>query len=586
MTAAETLARARQAHQAGDLRLAEQLYRQSLEANPADGQAWYLLGAACESQGRLDEAGPALREAVRLLPGHAHSRNQLGLTLVRQGKRAEAEPFFQEAVRLKPDFAVAHKNLGLIWTFQGKLDRATASFRLALFWAPELSEAHYFLGIALRELGKLDEAAASFRQALRLQPDSARAHNDLGLVLFRQGLLEESIAVYRMAVRLSPNEAGFHANLAAALTERGKTEEAEACCREAIRLKPDYANSHAGRGVALAEWGRTAEAEIEYNEALRLDPNLADAHWDRALLWLKAGDYERGWTELEWRWRREGWTLPAFVQPMWDGSPLEGRTILLWAEQGLGDTLQFVRYAPLVQARGGVVVLECQPALVRLLADCPGVDRVLPRGTPLPPFDVHIPLMSLPWVFGTTLATVPCNIPYLRANLVRVQRWLQELATPEFTIGVAWQGSQGFRRDHQRSTSLASFAPLADIPGVKLVSLQKGAGVEQLSEAPFPVIDLGGRLDEAGAFLDTAAVMECLDLVVAVDTSIIHLAGALGRPFWAALHFSHDWRWLSDRDDSPWYPTGRLFRQAAPGDWDGVFREMADELRRRLFSNG
>jgi hypothetical protein len=295
------------------------------------------------------------------------------------------------------------------------------------------------------------------------------------------------------------------------------------------------------------------------------------------------GDFERGWEEYEWRWKKAKVTPRDFPQPLWDSSALEGRTILIHTEQGLGDTLQFIRYVPLVKQRGGTVIVECPASLGQLLASCAGIDRLIASGAPLPPFDVHAPLLSLPRIFGTTLANVPAEVPYLSADPALVEYWRSELSSVAgIKIGIAWQGNPRFPADCMRSIPLTHFTPLAQVDGVRLFSLQKGTGSAQLAAVAsyLPVIDLADRLDEtSGGFMDTAAVMKNLDLVVTSDTSIAHLAGALGVPVWVALALGGDWRFLVGREDSPWYPTMRLFRQTQMGDWDSVFERIAAELR-------
>jgi hypothetical protein len=301
------------------------------------------------------------------------------------------------------------------------------------------------------------------------------------------------------------------------------------------------------------------------------------------MLLLLEGNFAQGWPEYDWRrWHKD--VARPFPQPLWDGSPLKGRTLLLHAEQGLGDTLQFIRYSARVPRDGGRVVLECQPALLPLLRGLPGLDQVLPLGAALPPFDVQAPLPSLPGLFGTTADSIPAEVPYLRADPERVGQWRRELGPGDgFTVGIAWQGNPKNKGDRRRSVALSRFVPLAEVPGVRLCSLQVGAGTEQLAGADFPLLDLGSRLTD---FVDTAAAVSCLDLVVCVDTALAHLAGALGKPVWLAVASAPDWRWLLGRPDSPWYPTLRLFRQPSPGDWQSVFAQLAAALRQRSSPEG
>jgi hypothetical protein len=326
-----------------------------------------------------------------------------------------------------------------------------------------------------------------------------------------------------------------------------------------------------------------AEALSGYELSLWHDPDSATAHWNRALTWLQAGNYERGWPEYEWRWRRKRSRPREFARPRWEGGPLGGRTVLLRCEQGLGDAIQFVRYAPLVRERGGPVVLECPRRLLSLFSRCEGIDRLVAEGDPLPAFDVQAPLMSLPALLGTTLATVPARVPYLSADPALVEQWGARVAPlPGFRVGITWQGNPRHKWDAHRSIRLASFASLARLEGIHLVSLQREHGTEQLRSLAgrFSVTDLAREpAASPGDFAETAALLEHLDLVVTVDTATAHLAGALGVPVWVALSTISDWRWLLDRDDSPWYPTMRLFRQRRQGDWDDVFARMADELR-------
>ncbi len=550
LTITQTFDMAVQHHRGGLLSQAEQFYRQILQVEPRHVGALHLLGLLAHQVGRGDLAIEYISQALRHRPDYAEAHSNLGMALAEMGKPTEAIASYQQALRLKPELAETHNNLANMFRQQGNLTEAIAGYQRALHLKPGYAEAHSNLGVAFLDLGKVEEAVACHRQALALKPDIAEAHSNLGM----------------------------------ALAEQGKLTEAAACYQQALRLKPDYAEAHNNLGVALAELGRLTQAAACYEHALRLKPDYADAHLNLAYSWFFREDFEAGWPEYEWRWKRPGFSRPAFRQPLWDGTRIQGRTILLFAEQGLGDTLQFIRYAPLVKQRGAKVIVQCQAPLVRLLATCSGIDRLVFEGAAIPPFDVQAPLLSLPRIFRTTLANIPAKIPYLSVEPASRAHWQQQLRGVEgFKVGIAWQGNPEHTRDRRRSVPLLVFASLAGLPGVRLVSLQKGKGREQLSELAnhLGVLDLTDRLDD---FSDTASLMSQLDLIITVDTAVAHLAGALGVPVWVALAFDPDWRWMLEREDSPWYPSMRLFRQTRWGDWPGVFQRMSDALRHRLES--
>lgn len=612
----ELLTSGQQYHQAGDFRNAESAYRQVLAQEPSRIEAWLLLATLCQTQGRLAEAAAHYQQAVTVKPDaqtynslgicqarqqqreaaaasfakaielksdFAHAHNNLGNILKEQGRPDEALVRYQQAVRLKPDFAEAHNNLGNLLRELRNFDASAACCREAIRLKPDFADAYNNLGAALTEQGRREEAESCFRRAAQLRPYFAEAHNNLGNLLREQDRIDEAIFSLREAVRLLPEFAEAHGGLGMAYLRRGSFDEAAASCREALRLRPDRVESHLSLGFVLAEQGRGDEAIACYQHALELNPDYAEAHKNRALVWLLQGKLEQAWPEYEFRWKCPELPERPFKQPLWDGSPLAGRTILLHAEQGFGDTIQFIRYAPLVQERGGKVIVVCQRPLLPLLSSCLGIEQIVAQGDALPETDFHAPLLSLPRLFGTTLNNIPANVPYLAADERLVERWRQELGwNRNFKVGIAWQGSQKYRWDHKRSIPLKEFEPLARVPGVQLYSLQKGYGREQISQVAscFSLIDLGDRLDEAGgAFIDTAAVMKNLDLVICSDTAIPHLAGALNVPVWLAISRVPDWRWLLEREDSPWYPSMRLFRQARHGDWKNVFRHMTAELK-------
>jgi hypothetical protein len=367
-----------------------------------------------------------------------------------------------------------------------------------------------------------------------------------------------------------------------ALRRQGALNEAAACLEEGLRQHPGHAEMHNQLGVVLWELGRIADAAGHFDQAVRLDPGHARAHFNRAVYWLLQGNLGEGWAAYEWRWKIQNFDQPHLDHPRWDGGPLQGRTILLYPEQGLGDTLMFIRYAPLVQQRGGRVLVECHPDLLDLLGGCAGIDeRFLLRTTP-PPFDVQAPLLSLPGLCGTTLSAVPADIPYLNAEAARVARCRQRLADrPGYKVGICWQGSRTNTNDARRSVSLSQFAPLAEVPGVCLVSLQRGPGSEQVAAwtGPGKIVDVSDPAQSGSeSWLESAALILALDLVISVDTAVVHLAGGLGVPVWTALPSVPDWRWFQIREDTPWYPTMRLFRQTRLGDWDEVFLRIRDAL--------
>jgi tetratricopeptide (TPR) repeat protein len=449
----------------------------------------------------------------------------------------------------------------------------------------------FALAARCRQDGDMVGAEALYRQILCFEPGNADAGNNLANALFKQNRLAEAAEWYQRTLQLNPQYANAHFNLGNVLFAQGRLVEAEECFRQTLKVQPTFLDAHNNLGNALKYQGRLAEADASFRQALGVNSEHRPALWNRALLRLLQGDFAAGWADYEQRWNLPGAAARSLQQPRWDGSPLAGKSILVYAEQGYGDTIQFLRYLPLAQQRGGRVVFECPLALAALALEASGVDQLVRPGTPLPPIDLQIPLLSLPGLFGTTLANIPASVPYLQADAELVRKWEQLLArddigrmarrqpsgNPPLTVGIAWQGNPQFRGDVLRSIPLLFFESLAAVPGIRLVSLQKGAGVEQIHglAGRFSIVNPSARLEN---FSDTAALMMNLDLVISSDTSIPHLAGALGIPVWTILQFVPDWRWLLDRPDSPWYPTMRLFRQYTFGDWGEVFERIARQV--------
>lgn len=560
---------------------AEQCFRDTLRLQPESASMYGNLGASCLDQGKLAEAEEAFREGTKRDPNRADFHRQLANVLEKQGRHAEAVDVYRTALNLEPADAEAHARLGRALNKIEKPGEAEACFREAARLRPDSAVYWKQLGASLESQSKSAEAESAYRTALTLAPNDAETHNNLGVSLASQNRLEEAEALYRKAVELAPNMAMVHNNLGHNLRMQDRLDEAAASLKEAIRLQPNYSEAHNNLGIAYLQQGRMAEAAACYEEALRIKPEYAEAHLNRALLWLTQGNLEQGWAEYEWRFKLKNRKMATPV-PRWEGNELNGRTLLLQAEQGLGDTVQFIRYASLIpRGVGGTVVLECQEPLVELARTCPGIDKVVPRGEKLPNFDVISPLLSLPGIVRTTVASIPADVPYITPDPTRSEHWHAEIkGLPGRKVGIAWQGSVDHKGDRARSVPLSCFRPLASVPGIRLCSLQKGAGSEQLKDdwvAEREVVDFGSKTQPT--YADTVALLRTLDLVITIDTSMAHVAGALGVPVWILLPFANDWRWLNDGEDTPWYPTMRLFRQQNRNDWDAVFQRVIAALK-------
>jgi tetratricopeptide (TPR) repeat protein len=569
----------------GQLDEAALALEQVCRERPDFAVAHFNLGNVRRKQDRFAEAITSYEEALRLQPGFVEALHNLGYALHQQGRIEEAIARFQQVLRLQPARPTTHNNLGICLAVHDRLPEAAAHYRRALELRPDYPEAAANLAYVLADLGQLDEAEHLAEHTVLEQPLEARAHDCRGYVLSRRSRLDEAVACHEEALRLQPSYVEARNNLGNALLDGDKPELAEPHFREAVRRKPHFAVAHNNLAGALMAQGKWQEAQASYERAVALQPSFAQAHKNLGWMMILRGDDEHGWPEYEWRLGTKEFPLRRCPQPYWDGSPLAGRAILLHAEQGLGDTLQFVRYAPLVRAQGARVIVEVPRALVPLIRSMAGIDELVACGQVLPAFDVHCSLMSLPALLRTRQDTIPANVPYLFADPDLVKHWRARLAEAGgCKIGIAWQGNPEPLWDRQRSFPLGHLEPVATVPGVRLYSLQKKHGLEQIGQLGnrFAVTDLGSTLDEhTGAFIETAAVMMNLDLVITCDSAIGHLAGALGVPFWLASSFVPNFRWMLDRTDSPWYPTARLFRQKRRGEWGPVFEEMARALGER-----
>ena len=489
------------------------------------------------------------------------------------------------ALRESPRAPSIHFNWANLLQAEGRLREALAHYDIALSLAPQMAESWYNRGNALVRMGFGDDSLASFEAALRVRPQYPAALLNKGVAQQKLGRFAAAVQTFEAALALRPGYVQALCNLGNLLRIMGRWDEARAVCEQAVALHPGHADAHAHLGNVFQNLNAHDAAVACYAQALALKPDHANAHWNRSLTLLRQGRYEEGWRGFEWRKRLSTpVAVRGFTQPEWlgDSAPGGKRMFLHW-EMGLGDTLQFCRYVPLVQALGAEIVLSVPEPLVRLMRSLDkAVDVVSTHAVPSH-FDLHCPLMSLPLALGTTLASVPAATPYLHADPDQSAAWRRRLAAlPGRKVGLVWSGAprpdepEANAIDQRRSLDLALLAPLAEIPGISFVSLQKGPAA---AAAPPPGMVLHDWTAELGDFLDTAGLVAGLDLVISVDTSVAHLAGALGRTLWVLNRSDHCWRWLDGTGTSPWYPTARLFRQPAPGDWASGVAQVAEALR-------
>jgi len=555
----------------------------ALTIDPAHAGAWNNRGHALQSAGRNAEALHSYERALQLNPAFAEAWNNRGISQKALDQPQAALESYERALALKPEFAEAWNNRGVVLRDLRHDEEALACFERAVALAPGYADGWNNRGTALFALHRLDDALASYDRATALKPGYAEAWSNRGMAL--QGLrrIDEALASVEHSIHLEPGYADGHNNRGLVLRETKQLAAALASCERAIHIKPDRPEAYNSRGVVLQDCRRIEEAIESYAQAIAADAGYADAHWNLALCRLLTGDFAQGWPGYEWRWRQTGPTAQKhrFAQAAWCGDePLEGKTLLLHSEQGYGDTLQFCRYAKLAHERGARVILEVPGALRPLLECLEGYVQVIESGAALPAFDLHCPLLSMPLAFKTRLDTIPARVPYLRAHALRIAAWREQLRDSGHPrVGLVWSGNPQHSNDRNRSIPLAELATL--LPhGPHYFSLQKDLREDDtaiLATRP-DILHLGDGIND---FADSAALCELMDLVVSVDTSVAHLAGALGRPLWVMLPYTPDWRWLLDRDDSPWYPSARLFRQSSPGDWEIALRQICDALRRR-----
>lgn len=624
----EAFTSAFRAYQTGNLFEAEWTCQQIVDQQPDYVPALHLLGAVAQRTGRLESAIARYQQVISIAPDHFEAYGNLGVVLQDRGDEQKALFYFEQALRLKPDHAPTYYNLGNLLLRQKDLEGAIAHYQQALVLNPNHAKAHNNLGNAFREQKRLDEAIVHYQQAIELEPNNPQTYSNLGNVLQEQGKVEAAIAQYQQSLILQPEQAEVYFNLGNAMTAVGQFEaaatyyqstlnlglntaevhnnlglvlqeqkqlaEAVDHFQQAIALKPDDPEFLNNLGCALYEQHDLAGAIVHQQQAIALKPDFAEAHLNLSFALLADGNFEQGFTEYEWRLRVPEFQLPDLPGDRWNGSDLQDKTLLLYAEQGFGDAMQLIRYIPLLAQQAAGLFVVSPPELIRLFSQISGITRLMTQDEPLPNADFHLPLMSLPLILQTTLETIPNHFPYLRALSASSPPASPSPATllppdtryptPDtLNIGITWATTplntpRQLKAYRNKTASLPLLMALQSISGVTLHSLQVGPHATDIAQYGFEsfVVD---RSPELHDFADTAAVIAELDLVITVDTAVAHLAGAMGKPVWVLLPFACDWRWMLHRQDSPWYPTMRLFRQESPGDWAGVMAAVVEALR-------
>lgn len=557
-------------------------YDMALQYKPDHPACYNNRGMALKQLGRLEEATQSYQRALSLLPGFAQACSNLGSLLGDMGQLKEAKTYLDKAVKILPSLVDAHNNLGIVLGKLGQHEKSVASFEEAIRLNPGSAEVHNNYGHALqtanqRSPQKLEEARASYERALSLSPQYAQACSNLGTLLGELNKWEEGLSYLDRAIELQPDFAEAHNNRGILLGKLGRQEEAFTSFKQALQLNPNYAEAYNNYGYVLQEAHRYANAAANFDKAIALMPDYVAANFNKGLLQLLTGNFSEGWPQFEWRWKIPEAKPIASRKPQWKGDfAIEGKTILLHAEQGLGDTLQFVRYVPMLHALGAKPVLQVQKPLIAVLASMDDAPQMITQEQSLPAHDCHVPLMSLPLAFKTELSTIPAQVPYIKADATKAAVWQQRLQGKR-AVGLVWAGNSNHKNNHNRSIVLATVLEHAKTEGVTFVALQKDITLDERE-----LLAKHGALqfaDELKDFSDTAALIEALELVISVDTSVAHLAGAMGKPLWILLPFAPDFRWLVEGETTPWYPTAKLFRQSAKCDWVEVLQRVASTLK-------
>lgn len=567
---------------------AEEGFRTVLQQQRGNADAWNMLGIVLHRRGQTEAAVQALETAIDMAPRAPEALCNLGNLYKDVGDSATAKRYYRRALALAPDHLPVHTNLAACLADDAEFESAESHARRAIEIDVASIDAWSALTGVLGRRGDFERAIQVFEDGMKSFSDNADWHLQFGCIYAQAKRFERAIVELRHALRLRPGFVEAMNNLGHALFEIGWLDEAVDVLLSAIERKPDMKELHINLANVWTAMRRHEDALASFRHALALDPSNASAHFVMGMVLLVEGDFDNGWREYAWRWRTQeyGGRLGKLSMPMWHGEAVtSGDTLLVHAEQGHGDTLQFVRYLPLIRQGWKRVVFECQPSLSRLLKSADGFDQLIARGEAIPHADFHVPLLDLPGILETKLDSIPACVPYLRADAEMSKYWRERLDAlgAGVRLGVAWAGNPGHANDRNRSMRLEQLEPLLMQEGVRWISLQKGDRAGEIRALP-EAMQFIDWTDELNDFADTAALIQNLDLVIAVDTSVVHLAGALGKPAWVMIPHAPDWRWLLERSDSPWYPTLRLFRQSKRGEWEAVVSTVLQALKSFIHS--
>jgi len=576
-----------QCREIGDVDGAVTAFRRAVAMTPTNERFCFGLAAALQAQGLMAEAIAYYRKTLDLAPNCAPAHYNLGCLLLSLERFSEAAAALGQSLLLGAEFPHAHNNLGAALVALGRHEEAKSHFSAAVQLDSGCTEAHYNLGRLLSGQQHWAKAIPHFKNAITSNPDHTEAMFHLALCHHRNNEFDTAHALYARVIERVPTHAEAHLHQARLYLDRHEPERALMRCRQALAANSSAPDTFYRVGQIFEQLGCFSDALACLDATVQLQPANVDAHFNRALMLLRLGRLNDGWPDYEWRYRRANWpqAYPHRLKPpRWNGQAFRGQTLLVHCEQGYGDTLQFARYLPMVKSLGGRVLFEVPEPLIKLLRGLPGVDELIelsPTRITARPFDQHIPLLSLPGLFRTTLETIPAMDSFIAPDPSAVRRWKHRLGPQGFKIGIVWAGSAWHHNDRNRSCRLTHFLPIARIPGVRLIGIQKGAAADEIKDLP-PETGISNIGSELRDFSDTAALLQALDLIVSVDTAVVHLAGIMRKPVWVLLPFIADWRWFCHREDSPWYPSLRLFRQSHQGDWESVFNGLLRQLQRMM----